>query len=337
MMKKAAYHNYFLIACCLLLVFAFNAYHVPEAQSAGSEPARIVYLGGFPVGVVLKPRGVIVVGPATVETELGSMVPKLPVYGGDIIETIDGKQINYASDIRSVLDETIGMSVNLGVRRGTALLSIPLGLIKEDMTGEKRLGLQIRENIAGVGTVTYVKEDGSFGCLGHPILLENGSMVPCVTGEAFDCKILGYNKGVRGRAGELKGAFTGNSPRGTLCKNCQSGVFGKFNDFKGEKQIEVASRKSVTAGKATILSTIGDSVEEYSIEIVKASAQNSVSDKSMIIRITDKRLISSTGGIVQGMSGSPIIQNGKLVGAVTHVFVSDPTKGYGIYADWMMQ
>ena len=162
-------------------------------------------------------------------------------------------------------------------------------------------------------------------------------MVPCVTGAAFACNILGCNKGVRGRAGELKGAFAGSVPIGTLYKNCKSGVYGKFGQFTRGEHVEVAGRKSVAPGKATILATVGDKTEEYGIEIIKANAQNTVSDKSLILRVTDKRLLSLTGGIVQGMSGSPILQNGKLIGAVTHVFVSDPTKGYGIYADWMIE
>lgn len=337
MIKNSAFKNYMIAAYCLLIVFIFNTFPAYSAQSAGAEPIQTVYLGGFPIGLTLQPKGVIVVGANPVETELGSVTRKIPLLGGDIIESINGFAVSSADDINKVLNETESMTVELSVRRGTALLKIPMSLIKEDMTGEKRLGLQIRENVAGVGTVTYVKQDGSFGCLGHPIVLENGNIVPCERGYAFNCKILGCNRGTRGHAGELKGAFSSSTPQGTLYKNCSSGIYGKLSDYQGDRLIEVAGRNSVCMGKASILATVGDKTEEYGIEIVKTISQNASSNKSMIIRVTDKRLISATGGIVQGMSGSPIIQNNKLVGAVTHVFVSDPTKGYGIYAEWMLQ
>lgn len=337
MMTKTVRKNYLIIVCCLLFVLFTELFPGLTVSTFGKEPSQFVYIGGFPIGVVLKPRGVIVVGPSSVETELGSVIPHTDLCGGDIIESINGQNIDSVEDIRNIMENTEDMTATLSVRRGTALINIQTGLIKEDMTGEKKLGLQVRENIAGVGTVTYVKEDGSFGCLGHPITLDNGNMVPLTDGASFDCKILGCNKGVRGRAGELKGAFSSSVPNGKLYRNCLSGVYGKFNNYSGGELIEVAGRKSVCVGKASIIATVGDKTERYSAEIIKTSAQNTVSDKSMIIRITDKRLLSLSGGIVQGMSGSPIIQNNKLVGAVTHVFVSDPTKGYGIYADWMLK
>lgn len=333
-MKK--YRNFILIALCLILTYSVNTISGDVLKSAANEPITTVTIGGFPIGLLLKPNGVIVVGASPVETELGSVTRVTSLKKGDIIENIDGVAVSSAEDIRTVLGNAQNMNVVLGVRRGASFLTVEMDLIKEDLSGENKLGLQIRESVAGVGTVTYVKSDGSFGCLGHPIILENESIAPCEKGYAYKCKILGYNKGMRGKAGELKGSFVGSTPCGTLYKNCKSGVYGKFNEVPVGRQVEVVPRKSVNIGKASILTSIDGNVEEYSIEIVKTMSQNTVSDKSMIIRITDKRLIAATGGIVQGMSGSPILQNGKLVGAVTYVFVSDPTKGYGIYADWMI-
>ncbi|MCI8413211.1 MAG: SpoIVB peptidase [Clostridia bacterium] len=337
MMYVSGRKKYTIIAFCLLLVLFFQSMPAGVRQTFGNEPCAYVYAGGFPIGLVIKPKGVIVVGAAPVETELGNVLVKTPFMSGDIIENINGTAVNTAEDIRAVLSEVPDMTAQVRVRRGTSVLEMDVSLIKEDLTGEKRLGLQIRENVAGVGTVTYVKQDGSFGCLGHPIGLESGGPVPLSDGASFVCKIMGVNKGLRGKAGELKGAFASSTANGSLYKNCQSGVYGKFDDFKGGELIEVAHRKSIAVGKATILATIGDKTEEYGIEIIKTAAQNSASDKSMIVRVTDKRLIGITGGIVQGMSGSPILQNGKLIGAITHVFISDPTKGYGIYADWMLE
>ncbi|MDE7395164.1 MAG: SpoIVB peptidase [Clostridiales bacterium] len=304
--------------------------------NTSADETRTVLLGGFPVGLIIKPQGVIVVGTAPVETEVGRVIVSTTLREGDIIENMNGAEINTVEDVHSALKEAKTLSATVKVRRGAALLTLETPLVLEDITGEKRLGLQIKEDVAGVGTVTYVKKDGSFGCLGHPINLANGAVVPCKTGHCYTCKILGCVKGMRGQAGELKGAFSSALPCGTLYKNCKSGVYGNSEAFKSGREIEVADRKSVSVGKAKIITTVGDTPEEYDVEIIKAVSQNSVADKSMILRVVDKRLIEKTGGIVQGMSGSPILQNGKLIGAVTHVFVSDPTKGYGIYADWMI-
>ena len=333
-MKRRFPYYKFIIACSLILSLLL---HPSSVHTFGEEQTASVYIGGFPVGLEIQPDGVIVEGVAPVETEFGNVTMKSKLLSGDIIRSIDGVSVFSVEDIRKVLASTDELSVDVVVTRGTATLNIKCDLIIEDLTGEKRLGLQIRENVAGVGTVTYVTEDGCFACLGHPITLSNGASVPCKSGNSYNCKILGYERGTRGKPGELRGAFSGYSPTGKLYKNCISGVYGKFDEFEGGEKVQVASRKEVSLGKAYVLSTIGDKVEKYSIEIVKAVNQNSIADKSMVIRVTDKRLLNSTGGIVQGMSGSPIIQNDKLIGAVTHVFVSDATKGYGIYADWMLK
>ena len=333
-MKARFLYNKFIVACTLILTLLL---HPSVVNALGLEKVESVYIGGFPVGLEIQPDGVIVEGVAPVETEFGIVTLKSKLNCGDIIRSINGLGISSVEDIRNALAATDELKVDVEVRRGTATLSIKCDLIIEDLTGEKRLGLQIRENVAGVGTVTYVTEDGCFACLGHPITLSNGSPVPCKSGNSYNCKILGYERAARGKAGELRGTFSGYSPTGKLYKNCISGVYGKFDEFEGGTKIKVGSRKEVNLGKAYILATIGDKVEKYSIEIIKASNQNSIADKSMVIRVTDKRLLESTGGIVQGMSGSPIIQNNKLIGAVTHVFISDATKGYGIYADWMLK
>ncbi len=337
MMRNIVRRNYTVIAYILLLFFIFNAAPLSSAETFAGGHLQSVYVGGFPIGLMLKPKGIIVVGAASVETELGNVVSETPLQNGDIIEKINGKEIFTVNDIYETLSECEVMTATVTVKRGTATIDQTVNLIKEDMTGDKKLGLRVRESVNGVGTVTYVKNDGTFACLGHPIMLDNDALAPCFKGYAFDCKIIGYNKGLRGKAGELKGTFVSANPTGTLYKNCKSGVYGKIDAFPQTRIVEIADRHNVNIGKASILTTVGDKTEEYSIEIIKTSIQNSVSAKSMIIRITDKRLLSSTGGIVQGMSGSPIIQNNRLVGAVTHVFISDPTKGYGIYADWMLK
>ena len=195
-----------------------------------------------------------------------------------------------------------------------------------------------------MGTLTYVQhETDKFGALGHPITdFETGAVVPAKGGKVFGCSVVGLSKGQRGAPGEMKGVFMqGKNGKGTIDKNTDSGVFGKMTDKSSlvdlNKSAEVGGRLSVRPGKATLVSSITGVSENYEIEIIKANYQPKSGDKSFVFRVTDERLLDLTGGIIQGMSGSPIMQNGKIIGAVTHVFVSDPTKGYGIYIDWMLE
>ena len=216
--------------------------------------------------------------------------------------------------------------------------------VKELGSDEYKIGLWVRDNAAGVGTLTYIRQDNlRFGALGHPVCdIDTGRVLPVSGGNVYKCNIVGYNKGTRGNPGELRGLFLRNGiEAGTLDNNNDYGVYGTINeqylDLLGIKPVEVGFRDVVKTGKAKILSTIDGGVpEEYDIEIIKLSNQRKCDKKSMVIRVTDKDLIEKTGGIVQGMSGSPIIQNDKIVGAVTHVFVADPTKGFGVYIDWMI-
>ena len=234
--------------------------------------------------------------------------------------------------------------VNLTILRKNEEAKASLKPMFDSVTGKYKLGLWIRDDAAGVGTLTYVRKDNlRFGALGHPVCdIDTGSMMPVSSGSIFKCNVVGYKKGTKGNPGELKGLFLRNgSIFGSLDKNIKCGVYGTFNqerlDFVSEREVEVADRHEIKSGKATIRCTIdGYEPQDYEIEIVKTYFQSGNDTKSMFIRVTDKNLLERTGGIVQGMSGSPIIQNGKLVGAVTHVFVSDPTKGYGIFADLMI-
>jgi stage IV sporulation protein B len=191
--------------------------------------------------------------------------------------------------------------------------------------------------------LTYVEcENLRFGALGHPITdYETGAIIPAKSGKIFTCSVVGLNKGEKGSPGEIKGVFMqGQNSKGTVDNNTQFGVFGTITEkekiIDTNKVADVGSRLTMKPGKATLISSISGVSEEYEIEIIKANYQPSSSDKSFVFRVTDARLLELTGGIIQGMSGSPILQNGKIVGAVTHVFVSDPTKGYGVYVDWMI-
>ena len=297
-----------------------------------------VYLGGFPLGFTIMCKGVVVIA---ISNETAYEIKE-----GDIITKIEDEEITSVSQLLGIInsEKYKGRVVEIEYIRAGKINKTKIMPIYDEIQKIYKLGLWVRDNAAGVGTITYIRKDNyRFGALGHPVCdIDTGSLFPAKNGNIFKCNIVGYKKGQRGKAGELKGLFLrGASMLGTLDKNNEYGVYGKIDEkfIQGydKELVEVASRDEVKSGKATIRCTIDGRVpEDYEIEIVRTYFQTSKSNKSMFIRVTDERLLSTTGGIVQGMSGSPIIQNGKLVGAVTHVFVSDPTKGYGIYADWMI-
>lgn len=316
--------------------FVKNLFNKKERQPVLDEKIS-VYLGGFPLGFTFKCDGVLVVAISNDNvTNLSE---------GDIIKKIEDFSVDSMEKISEILNEKLDnpKMVNMTILRKNEEQTATLQPIRDSETGRLKLGLWIRDDSAGVGMLTFIRKDNlRFGALGHPVCdIDTGSMMPVSDGNIFKCNIVGLKKGAKNNPGELKGLFLRNgSIYGSLDKNLSSGVFGEFNEEKLDsvnlEEVEVADRGEIKSGKATVRCTVdGYMPEDYEIEIVKTYFQSN-DTKSMFIRVTDKRLIERTGGIVQGMSGSPIIQNGKLVGAVTHVFVSDPTKGYGIFADLMI-
>lgn len=317
--------------------FIKNIFGKNDNNSKDRSPVY-VYLGGQPLGFTINCSGVIVI--AISNENAGDLKE------GDIITKIEGIEISSTSLIDKILNinEFKGKTLTVTYLRGETELVTKIAPIFDKLKKRYKLGIWVRDNSAGVGTLTYIRKDNlRFGALGHPVCdIDTGAMLPVLNGKILKCNIVGLKKGEKGNPGELKGLFLRNgSVLGELDINNKFGVFGKFSDkqvskFSGQ-EYEVAYRSDVKNGKAQIRCTIdGCEPKNYDIEIVKTYFQQSKDNKSMFIRITDKELLEKTGGIVQGMSGSPIIQNGKFVGAVTHVFVSDPTKGYGLYADWMI-
>ncbi|MBR2909478.1 MAG: SpoIVB peptidase [Clostridia bacterium] len=308
----------------------------------------MVYPGGYPLGFTMECDGVVIVAIGKVVTEWGEVKPTegKNIKVGDILYSINGEVIKSANHFNDLINPEAnpGEEITAVIKRGGQEINEKFIPVKESATKTYRLGLWVRDNAAGVGTLTYVREDNfRFGALGHPVCdIDTGKIMPVSKGSVYKCNIVGYNKGLRGQPGELRGLFLRSGVKaGTLDNNNNYGVYGKMNEDYinklGVEPIEVGFRDSAKTGKAKILCTIDGGVpEEYDIEIIKLSYQTKSSNKSMVIRVTDEELISKTGGIVQGMSGSPIIQNGKLIGAVTHVFVADPTKGFGVYIDWMI-
>ena len=254
---------------------------------------------------------------------------------GDEILSIDGRTIDSAEDVRKALTGSDG-SVTLAVSRSGKEQQIHM---EPAITTEgPRLGVYLRQGITGVGTVTYYDPDtGCFGTLGHGVNDGKGSLLSMTRGCAYPASIVSIQKGKSGCPGQLKGSLNDRRLLGTLSGNTAQGVFGTVpTPWEGE-QVAVGSWDDIHVGDATIRSTVSDgNTRDYSVEILKIYPKSRSDSRNMLIRVTDPDLLAATGGIVQGMSGSPIIQDDKLIGAVTHVLVNDPTTGYGIFIENML-
>ena len=296
---------------------------------AGGYASSVVYLGGIPAGFSLNTRGVTIVGITDVSTENGRFSPgkDAGLKLGDVILYLDNKEVNSSEDIAAAIDGKSEAKI-VFCRDGETKESVIKP--KKDGLGKYKLGLFIRNYVSGIGTVTYIKNN-TFTSLGHPILDENGNLIEIKGGNLINCTITGAIRGERGKAGELKGIFLKNAPFATAVKNTKTGIIGTISDAEIQrlalKEVEMGE---ACVGNAVIYSTVtGSQPKEYSVSIVKVD-KNEKDNKNLVLKITDSELISLTGGIVQGMSGSPILQNGKLIGAVTHVFINDPERGFGI-------
>lgn len=298
-----------------------------------------VYIGGIPLGFSVNTKGLIVVGKNSVNKNSGSN----PFKTGDVITHINGEAIEEASDIISILNSNSDKPLSINLLRDNDEKEIVVVPELDKETNQHKLGIWVRDDAQGIGTLTFVKMDGSYGALGHSICdYETGIEIPVKDGGIYMCNLVGINKAQKHKTGELRCLFSqAKEPIGEVNKNTHCGVFGKTEKIEtiSDQNLtaQIGSRMLVKLGKAKIVSAVSGIREEYEIEIIKAKYQPSSSNKSLVFRVTDKRLINLTGGIVQGMSGSPIIQNNKIIGAVTHVFLNDATKGYGIYLDWMME
>lgn len=321
----------------------YRVYNLPiKSVYATVADRRTVVLGGIPLGISVMERGLTVTGKNNVLTRNGMVCPAkdIDIKVGDIVLSINGIEVNTQNDVLDVLSKASD-EISLTVLRESTQFEVKMVAATDLVSKQRRLGLVLTNEIAGIGTMTYINlQNGRYGALGHPIKdSQTGRNMSTPNGNIYNSNIFGVIKGQKGKAGELSGSFSkGTSPLGTIDANNEFGIFGRYEaDTSGMKTVELGSMYTVKAGKASIYTTInGNKPEQYEIEIVKTAYQNQAKSKGMVIKVTDKRLLDATGGIVQGMSGSPIIQNGKLVGAVTHVFINDPTRGYGVYIDWMI-
>lgn len=316
---------YFVVFIALLVAFCGFPY------GTFALPAE-VYLGGMPAGFTLEMGGAQVVGICEVLTEEGVMCPARDagMEVGDIICSIGGMDIENAADIDRAISG--GKTWEITYLRGDDELHGKVQPAKDMASGRMRLGVLVRDSVSGIGTVTYIqKEDLRFGSLGHAVSDEKGKLLHAENGNIYRCSIVSIVRGERGRAGELKGLFLNDTHVAVADKNCETGIYGNFRqETDCSKLRSVSVSTSAKPGNARIVTTTdGVTPSAYDICIVKVDEGNK-QNKNFVIKITDEALLERTGGIVQGMSGSPILQDGKLIGAVTHVFLNDPTRGYGI-------
>ncbi len=306
------------------------------------EEEKEVIVSGQPFGIKLFTEGVLVVGTGEVETGSASVNPgeDAGLMVGDIVMSIDGQPVNSNEETAKIIENCDGGAVNVHCIRNGVDMDFVLRPAQSALDGRYKAGLWVRDSTAGIGTMTFVDpQTGVYGGLGHGVCdVDTGKLMPMSDGEIVPVKICGITKGLPGEAGELLGFFTDAQCMGTLNRNTAAGVYGRLSQtLSTGKRMSVAYKQNIIKGKAQILSTIsGNEARLYDITIEKVNYDKDNPTKNMVIRITDPELLKLTGGIVQGMSGSPIIQNGKLVGAVTHVFVNDPTSGYGIFAENMI-
>lgn len=292
-----------------------------------------LYLGGYPAGFSIVSRGAFVNGICEVVTENGLKSPakESGLRTGDIIYAINENEVNTANDIEKIIIN--GDNYLFSVLRDNAIISINLKPAL-DLNGKYRVGILIRDKINGIGTITYFSKN-KIGSLGHAVLNENNHLFKIVDGTMYESDITGVVKGQKGKPGELKGVFKKNEIIAKINDNKSTGIYSTPNNIDLSKYNEIEVGEG-SMGDAYIYTTVlGDSPKRYSISIIKID-ENNKDNKNFVIKITDNELLNITGGIVQGMSGSPIVQDGKLIGAVTHVFINDPTRGFGIKIDKML-
>lgn len=309
------------------------------------DEERSLVPGGESIGVMLYTKGALVVGTMDMVNEAGEQVGPAKDAGivpGDVIETVEGQEVADADSLAKMVNSASGEQITLGIRRDDQLMEVTVTPERDAEDGKVKLGVWVRDSTAGVGTLTfYDPSTGKIAGLGHSISdIDTGSALTVKDGEIIFSDIIEIVKGEAGEPGALKGTFeTGEEVIGNIEKNTDFGIFGTFEGDAGVmgESIPAASRDEVHTGDAELLCTLDDEgVKSYHCTITKVTPQSSPDTKSFVIKIDDEELLSKTNGIVQGMSGSPVLQDGKLIGAVTHVFVDDPTQGYGIYIDWML-
>jgi stage IV sporulation protein B len=332
MARRCAFLAIILIGCCL----------TPGIEALAEEVTELVPMG-CTVGIEMKVDGVLVVGLSNLQTENGPFSPagNAGIMPGDLLIRLGNCEIRSAQEFVDAASKLTGEEISVTVRRGDRIIQYTVKpLPNED--GTYQLGLWLRDSVSGIGTVTfYDPKSGLYGALGHSITdADTGVIMPLGSGNIIGSKVVDVRKGCSGTPGELCGHFDKSSSKGNILKNTPNGIFGILNGEAFDvqrKPIPVAKEEEIQLGPATIVANVcGTEIKEYDVEITRIY-RSTDSGKSLMLTVTDPELLEITGGIVKGMSGSPIIQNGKLIGAVTHVLVNDPDRGYGVSIERMLQ
>lgn len=328
----------YLLPCRLLGMIPFKDIKVTPTE-AGS-----VYVSGSTVGIYMETEGVLIIDTGEILCEGGTArePAKNIVRPGDYIVAFNEQKVSNKKELMEDLEILDGEDVILDVIRNGEKIPVSLTPVK-DAGGEYKLGIWVRDNTQGIGTLTFVDEKGRYGALGHGISdVDTGELLHISKGALYQAEILGIQKGKSGSPGELSGLIRYEPGQiiGAVDTNSKNGIYGSFYDRRAGipvKKTEVAYKQELEVGPASILCCVDGSVKEYDAEITRIDMNHEDTNKSFVIHVTDPELLEITGGIVQGMSGSPILQKGKFAGAVTHVFVQDSTSGYGIFAETMLE
>ena len=299
---------------------------------------------GIPIGIYVKTKGVLIIGIGEFEGEDGQIFSpgKYVFQTGDYILEINDQEINAKKELVDMIDHCEGQELYFTIQRGESVLEIK-ARPEQNKNGEYKMGIWVRDNAQGVGTMTYMDENGGFGALGHGINdIDTGTLMSLSKGTLYHTEIIGITIGSTGSPGELTGfiEYDDKNIMGSITDNTTKGIFGICTPQTQESAVydflPLGLKQEIEKGDAQIICSLGGETEVYDVEIVDINLENDNINRGIVLKITDPELLAVTGGIVQGMSGSPIIQNGKLIGAVTHVLVQDPTKGYGIFIEEML-
>lgn len=324
----------------------FGTIPVKEINVNVIPKTKVIPMGNL-IGAKLYTSGVLVVGMSEIQ---GQDLKKYKPYEnsgieeGDMIVEMDSKKIANTNELVETVNKSNGKEIQIKYIRNDETITTSIQPVKSE-SNEYKLGLWVRDAAAGVGTLTfYEPSTGKFAALGHGIVdVDTGGILNIANGELVTSNLIAIQKGEKGKPGEIKGSIDSGVTIGEISKNTNFGVFGLVSNktnlnLKNAKEYEIALRSEIKTGEAQVICELENGKKEtYNIEIEKVYASNNYDNKSMLIKITDERLLQKTGGIIQGMSGSPIMQNGKFIGAITNVLVSDPTTGYAIFGDLMVK
>lgn len=299
-----------------------------------------VKIGGRPIGISIGAGGLIVVEKSSVSTKSGELSPckDVDIQKGDVVTKVNGESVDSIYKLKNILKNSKNGKFVLAVERNDGVKNLLVQGVKSKTDGEYKLGLLLKEDVGGVGTLTFVTKNGNFAALGHHIQDGDSNLSYGLDqGDIFNAEVTGVIKGERGKAGGLVAEVNRLSKSiGEIQSNTDIGLYGKYDAEYDGDLYRIALKGEAKVGKAQVLTTVdGTTPKFYDIDVVKVVSHSEASEKGMVISVRDKELLDKTGGIVQGMSGSPIVQNGVLIGAVTHVFVQDPTRGYAVHSRFM--